>query len=73
MFMEKGFHHVPHLHLFLGDTKLATIATNGEVLSGTISNTEKKLVKDFIKIHKHELLVAWGRLQKGQLPNKIKV
>lgn len=75
MFMEKHApHSLPHFHIFLGNTKVASVLVeSGEILTGSLSNSEKKLIKSFTIDHQKELIDAWYDLQQGKLPSKINV
>jgi hypothetical protein len=73
--MEKNApHSLPHFHLFLGNTKVASVSVeDGSIIVGCLTNSEKKLIKTFTIDHKKELKQAWNNLQQGKLPKKIKV
>ena len=74
MFMEKGSHKDPHFHIFLGNTKIASVSIrDGVLLAGTLSNTERKIIRGFTNEYSAQLLDSWQKLQLGELPPKINV
>ncbi len=67
---EFGRHNRPHVHVFHGEHE-ASIAFDGDVLSGRLPPTAKKLAKAWIKQHRAELAAAWRTARDGRVPRKI--
>jgi len=46
---------------------------DGVLLAGTLSNTERKIIRGFTNEYSAQLLDSWQKLQLGELPPKINV
>lgn len=57
-FMGKE-HNPPHIHVIYGEYSSAISIKNYEVLDGDLPEKALYLVKEWIKIHKKELLNIW--------------
>jgi hypothetical protein len=70
-------HNPPHIHAF-GKSKnrpewVAEIAIRGgHVLAGFGPPLQLRLVRDWVRLHQEELLVAWEAAQAGRAPGKIR-
>jgi hypothetical protein len=72
MFTEPSVqHHRPHFHAYYQDQEAVFSIDAIEIIGGTLSLKEKRLVEAWAELHRGELLEDWQRLQAGQLPYKI--
>ena len=60
-----------HIHVYFQDQKASIGILDGEILNGTLSTRQLKLVLAWIEIHKDELLANWSLCQNGEKPFKI--
>lgn len=71
IYMEMGAKHKsPHVHVYYSGCK-ASYDLEGNILSGDIPRTQRKLVEAWILIHKEELLAAWNDAVNGRNPSRI--
>ena len=72
MFAEPSVqHHRPHFHAYCQNQEAVFSIDVIEIIGGTLSLKEKRLVEAWAELHQGELLEDWHRLQAGQLPYKI--
>ena len=72
MYMEAGAqHHQPHFHAYYQDETAVFGINPIELLSGNLSNKQKRFVEAWAEIHEDELLSDWELLQNGKLPAPI--
>jgi hypothetical protein len=58
-------HNPPHFHASYGDDE-ALITMNGEVYSGSLPRRALSLVREWLAIHRQELLDNWENAQKRE-------
>lgn len=63
-FNDTDRHHLPHIHVQYAEYR-CSIDFDGNILSGTIPNKQKKLVFAWIELRKEELITLWNMLQSG--------
>ena len=72
MFAEPNTpHHRPHFHAYYQNQAAVIGIDTIEVIGGSLSQREMRLVEAWTELHQGELLENWERLQSGQLPYKI--
>ena len=72
MYVEAGApHHHPHLHAYYQNTAGIYRIDQIELIEGSLSRREQRLVEAWIVLHQNELLENWERLQSGELPFRI--
>ena len=72
MYAEPGVpHHRPHFHAYYQNHAAVYSIDLIEMLSGTLSRRQQRLVEAWSELHQGELLENWGRLQSGKLSYKI--
>ncbi|MGC8856023.1 MAG: DUF4160 domain-containing protein [Anaerolineae bacterium] len=72
MYVEVGApHHFPHLHAYCQNAVGIYRIDQIEMIEGTLSKREQRLIEAWIVLHQNELLENWERLQAGELPFKI--
>ena len=65
-FLQKE-HNPPHIHAIYGDDVAAITIVDGLVLEGGLPNKALELVREWISIHKDELLTIWETQEFRQL------
>lgn len=60
MYFPETEHMPPHIHAFYGDKNAKISLENGEILTGDLPITAKKLVKEFVLLHQNELNEMWN-------------
>jgi len=72
MFAEPGVqHHHPHFHAYYQNQEAVFRMDVVEIIGGSLSQKERRLVEAWAELHQGELLEDWQRLQAGQIPYKI--
>ena len=72
MFAEPSVQHQrPHFHAYYQNQEAVFGIDTIEIIGGTLSLREKRLVEAWAELHQGELLEDWQRLQAGKLPYKI--
>ena len=65
-FLQKE-HNPPHIHAIYGEDVAAITISDGKVLEGALPAKALELVKEWISIHKEELIVMWETQEFKQL------
>ena len=63
-FNDTDRHHLPHIHVQYAEYR-CSVDFDGNILSGTIPNKQKKLVFAWIELRKEDLITLWNMLQSG--------
>lgn len=63
-------HYKPHIHVSAGDDE-ASVALDGEILAGSLTDKKYALLKAWIVIHEEELYKAWNKAVRGEPFGKI--
>lgn len=72
IYMFIGDHNPPHFHVYY-DGELALIAIkDGQLLKGSLPPQAKRLVKQWLELHRDELLDNWNRLSNSESAVNIK-
>jgi hypothetical protein len=69
--MNFNDHNPPNLHASYGDDEAVFDIQNITLINGNLSKTGMKLVKEWINLHKIELVEDWNLLRNKQQPIKI--
>lgn len=64
-------HHTPHFHAYFQDQVAVYSIDPIEIISGTLSKRQQRLVEAWAELHQAELFTDWGRLQGGRKPIPI--
>jgi hypothetical protein len=72
MYTEAGSSHsLPHFHAYYQD-EVAIYSINPiELIGGSLSRRQQRLVEAWAELHQEELMKDWERLQTGHSPFKI--
>ena len=65
-FLQKE-HNPPHIHAIYGDDVAAITISEGKVIEGALPNKALEMVKEWVSIHKEELLAMWETQEFKQL------
>ena len=59
MYFQQSEHNPPHIHALYGENVAAVEILTGEVLEGALPPKALSMVREWIGIHKDELLRMW--------------
>jgi Domain of unknown function (DUF4160) len=64
-------HHTPHFHAYYQDEVAVYGIEPVELIAGSFSRRQRRLVEAWAELHQAELLADWAQLQAGQPPLPI--
>ena len=64
-------HHVPHFHAYYQDEVGIFSIDPVDLIAGSLSRRQRRLVEAWAELHQRELLADWETLQQGNLPEPI--
>ena len=59
MYFSQSEHNPPHLHAIYGDYMGAIDIRTGEMIEGDLPNRALKMVKEWTRLHREELMKIW--------------
>lgn len=65
-FLQKEY-NPPHIHAIYGEHVAAITISDGKVLEGSLPGKALELVREWISLHRDELLVMWETQEFKQL------
>ena len=65
-FLQKE-HNPPHIHAIYGDDVAAITISDGKVIEGALPSKALEMVKEWVSLHKEELLLIWETQEFKQL------
>lgn len=68
MYFIQAEHNPPHIHAIYGDDVAEITIRTGEVLDGALPPKALSMVREWIGLHKEELLEIWDRQEFRSLP-----
>jgi len=68
IFQIQKDHNPPHLHAMYGEHDAEIDIISGNQIRGDLPGTAKKLVRDWVSIHREELIKMWESQEFRQLP-----
>ena len=68
IFMNFNEHNPPHIHARYSGNIATFCIINGEILRGCLPKNATRMVKEFIELHKSELLDMWETKQFVTIP-----
>jgi len=71
MYFLQTEHNPPHIHAIYGDDMAAITISKGTGLVGELPNKALSLVREWISLHKDELLVIWETQDFKHLPPMV--
>jgi hypothetical protein len=67
-----GDHPPPHIHVEYGEFEAQFDIINGRLLAGKLPPRAQKLVKEWLKLRKNEVIKAWKIAERLENPPRIK-
>ena len=64
-------HPPPHVHAVYGDDVAFVDISSGEVIGGHLPPNARRLVKQWVALHRPELEENWRRIEQSLPPRKI--
>ena len=71
IYMYVRDHGTPHIHAVYGSDRAVVDVTTGQLLAGRLGPRQAGLVRDWIRMHRAELLQAWEHASAGEAPGTI--
>lgn len=59
MYFQKAEHNPPHIHALYGDDMAEIVIKTGDVLEGHLPPKALAMVREWVEVHKNELLQMW--------------
>ena len=67
-----GDHNPPHFHVYYDGSSALVSIQDGAILKGSLPPQAKRLVKQWLELHRDELLDNWNRLSNSESAISIK-
>ena len=64
-------HHLPHFHAYYQDQVAVYTIDPIELIAGSLSRRQQRLVEAWAELHQYELMADWQLLHNGQRPVPI--
>ena len=71
IYMYYEDHAPPHFHAIYGKFEAVFGIQSDEILDGSLPKRASKLVKEWLRLHRDELLANWDLAEAGQPLNRI--
>ena len=71
MYLSEHGQHKPHFHALYGDYAASIGIETGEFFAGKLPRRAARIVRDWAKSHRAELVANWKRVRRGELPTPI--
>ena len=71
MYFAPGEHNPPHFHAYYNEYKASVDIRTCEIIEGSLSHRQRKLVLAWAELHQEELLANWRLVMNGENPFKI--
>jgi hypothetical protein len=71
IYLNISDHNPPHIHAEYAEFEALFAIQTGKIIAGSLPRIAKKLVVQWINLHKVELLEDWGRAAKKETVFKI--
>ena len=68
MYFQQAEHNPPHVHALYGDDMAEIVIETGEVLEGHLPPKALSMVREWVGLHKRELLQLWDTQEFIKLP-----
>ena len=72
IYMFIGDHNPPHFHVYYDGSSALVSIQDGTILKGSLPPQAKRLVKQWLELHRDELLDNWNRLSNSESALNIK-
>ena len=70
-YRDTAQHHKPHVHVKYNDDE-ASVAIDGELLSGELPEKQMKILSGALALHEEETYAAWNNAVQGRPFEKFK-
>ncbi len=64
-------HNPPHFHVIYGEFSAQVRITSGTIIGGELPIRVKRLVDEWLAVHRIDLIQAWQLMQEGKSANEI--
>ena len=64
-------HGIPHIHARCGGEDASFAIETGEMIEGKMPHKKERMVREWIEMHKSELMTNWQMVSSGKTPRKI--
>ena len=68
MYFQQSEHNPPHIHALYGEYMGAIDIQTGELLEGDLPARALKLVQEWLKIHRDDILTIWNTQEFKKIP-----
>lgn len=68
MHLTRKEHRPPHIHAYYGEYEATFLISDGSLYEGMFPEKGQRLVKEFIQLHKEELMEMWETETYKKLP-----
>lgn len=65
-------HNPPHIHVQYGEFDAIVKISTGVTMRGKLPARLGRLLKEWLKLHRHEIMKAWEDAQANKMPRRIK-
>lgn len=69
--LDNRHHNRPHIHARYAEFEASISIDDGEILAGSLSRKQLRLVQAWIELRRDELIVDWDLAVSGEKPYKI--
>ena len=69
-YRDTDHHHKPHVHARYNEDE-ASVAVDGELLSGELPERQMRILTGALALHEEETYAAWNKAVQGQAFEKI--
>ena len=59
MYFQKAEHNPPHIHALYGEDMAAIVINTGEILEGHLPPKALAMVREWVALHRNDLLKMW--------------
>ena len=70
-FVYANDHGIPHIHLRRSGESVAVSIMDGRVIVGELPSDMRKVVTQWLEVHRDEVLEAWSAVREGRHPKWI--
>lgn len=67
-----GDHNPPHIHVYYGEFRAQVEIMTGRVLAGKLPPRSLKLVQEWLKLRRAQVLIAWEVAEQFGTPKRVK-
>ena len=68
MYFQQSEHNPPHIHAIYGEYMGAIDIQTGELLEGDLPARALKLVQEWLKLHRDDILTIWNTQEFKKIP-----